>query len=110
MMQPTYPPESNPVKRFVQELYRALEGRMYALLATKQEVLQTRQADPARVRRLCDRDWTREALTTPPADTPVTSSQPIGISERRGSTGLAAEDASRWLLLRVLLSDQGTFR
>ena len=83
---------------------------MYASLAVKQEVLQTRQADPARVRRLCVRNWIREALTTPPADTPVTSSQPIGISGRRGSPRLAAEDASRWLLLRILSSDQGTFR
>ena len=50
--------------------------------------------DPAGRSGLCNRDWIREALTTPSADTPVTSSQPIGINGRRGSPGLAAEDAS----------------
>lgn len=49
------------MKRFVQELCRALEGRVYASLAAKQEVLKTglktRQDNPVRVRRLCGWNW-----------------------------------------------------
>ncbi|MDE0671793.1 MAG: hypothetical protein OXH72_08635 [Caldilineaceae bacterium] len=35
VVQTPYAPALNPVKRFFQELYRALEGRMYASLVVK---------------------------------------------------------------------------
>ena len=68
---PPYSPEPNPAGRVFEEVRRRVEGRVYDSLAAKRaEVdafLQGLAADPARVRRLCDWGWIRDAFAQLPS-------------------------------------------
>jgi hypothetical protein len=68
---PPYSPELNPAERFFQEVRRAVEGEPYATLddtgAAVQAVLEEWDADPDRVRSLCDWQWIADAAQTLPA-------------------------------------------
>ncbi len=72
-VQPPYAPELNPVERFFQALWRALEGRVYpdpqAKQAALEPILNLWQADPERMKQLCGWGWIRDTLEALPADT-----------------------------------------
>ena len=67
---PPYSPELNPAERLFEEVRRHVEGRVYPTLADKvaavNALLDEHDADPARVRRLCGRDWIDAAIATLP--------------------------------------------
>lgn len=69
--QPAYAPELNPVERVIEELRRAVEGRVYASLEEKMAAvdaeLEKLDADPERVRRLAGWAWIIEALSSLPS-------------------------------------------
>lgn len=63
--QPPAAPELNPAERVFEEVRRAVEGAPYASLDAKvaavEQALQALAADPARVKRLVDWQWIRDA-------------------------------------------------
>src|ERR671914_34174 len=67
---PPYSPELHPAERFFAEVRRAVEGAPYATLDDKvaavQRVLEAWDADPDRVRSLCDWHWIEDAVQTLP--------------------------------------------
>jgi len=69
--QPPYAPELNPAERVIQELRRAVEGRLYATLEDKVVAIEARlaqfDADPASLQRLTGWAWLREACAALPA-------------------------------------------
>jgi hypothetical protein len=70
VVQPPYAPELNPAERLIEELRRAVEGRVYASLDPKVEAieqdLQTWDANQDRVRRLAGWPWIVETLRALP--------------------------------------------
>src|SRR5688572_10200966 len=67
---PPYSPELNPAERLFEEIRRHVEGRVYATLDDKvadvQAFLERLDADPPRVRSLCDWDWIATAIASLP--------------------------------------------
>ena len=67
---PAYSPELNPTERLFEEIRRHVEGRVYATLDDKvadvQAFLERLDADPPRVRSLCDWDWIATAIASLP--------------------------------------------
>jgi hypothetical protein len=67
---PPYSPELNPAELLFKELRRLVEGKVYATLDAKvaevQAFLETLDADPPRVHRLCGWDWINTAIATLP--------------------------------------------
>jgi transposase len=65
IVQPPYAPELNPAERVIQELRRAVEGRVYATLDDKIAAIEARlaafDADPAALQRLTGWAWLRDA-------------------------------------------------
>ena len=72
MTLPSSSPELNPAERCFEELRRAVEGEPYARLddnvGAVQRLLAQWDADPARVRSLCSRQWIKDAAQALPAD------------------------------------------
>ncbi|MGH7358849.1 MAG: transposase [Candidatus Rokuibacteriota bacterium] len=72
---PPYSPELNPAERLFEEVRRSVEGHVYATLADKvaavNAFLDTLDADPARVRRLCGWDWITDAQRSLPASATI---------------------------------------
>jgi transposase len=72
--QPPYAPELNPAERLIEEIRRAVDGRVYATIEEKiaavDGFLLDLDADPDRVRRLADWDWIDQAFATLPALSP----------------------------------------
>lgn len=72
--QPPYAPELNPAERLIEEVRRAVDGRVYATLEDKiaavDAFLTELDADPARVRRLAGWDWIEQAFHHLPAASP----------------------------------------
>lgn len=70
VFQPASSPELNPAERILEEIRRAVEGRLYETLAHKMQavenVLHTLAADPERVKRLADWRWLCDALNNLP--------------------------------------------
>lgn len=68
---PAYSPELNPAERVIQELRRAIEGKVYATLDEKVAAVETElakwDADPARVRSLAGWAWIEAAVPQPVA-------------------------------------------
>ena len=68
---PPYSPELTPAERLFEEVRRRVEGTVYATLGDKVDAveafLRELDADPARVRRLCDWDWITDAHDALPA-------------------------------------------
>jgi transposase len=66
VQQPAYAPELNPVERLIEELRRAVEGKVYDTLEAKAEAieaeLQKWDVDADRVRRLVGWSWIRDTL------------------------------------------------
>lgn len=73
--QPAYAPELNPAERIFLEVRRHTEGRRYDSLEAKQKAaegyLQTLNANPERVKRLCGWHWIRQALDSLPPASPA---------------------------------------
>lgn len=72
ILQPAYSPELNPAERVFEEVRRWTEGKVYDGLEEKQAAaeayLKQLQADPERVKRLCDWSWIRDTRRSlPPA-------------------------------------------
>ena len=69
--QPPYAPELNPAERVLEEIRRAVEGKVYATLADKmaavEDCLVRLEADPARVQRLAGWNWIADAFQQLPA-------------------------------------------
>ena len=67
---PPYAPELNPAERVIEEIRRAIEGKVYTTLdekvAAAETVLQQLDADPARVRRLAGWAWIAAAFAPAP--------------------------------------------
>jgi transposase len=74
---PTAAPELNPAERVIEELRRAVEGRLYGTLDRKVAVvereLRALAADPARVQSLTGWSWLRTALADLPPSFPAPS-------------------------------------
>jgi len=74
---PTAAPELNPAERVIEELRRAVEGRLYGALERKvaavERALRALAADPTRVRSLTGWAWLRTALATLPPSFPASS-------------------------------------
>jgi transposase len=72
IFQPAYSPELNPVERIFEELRRVAEGRIYASLAQKKQVveneLRSLAADPQRVLQLAGWSWIQEAFHALPSN------------------------------------------
>ena len=72
--QPPSAPELNPAERLIEEIRRAVDGRVYATLDDKiaavDAFLIELDADPDRVRRLAGWDWIEQALDSLPALSP----------------------------------------
>jgi len=68
---PPYSPELNPAERVLQELRRAIEGKVYPALADKvaavEAALAKLEADPAQIRSLAGWDWINAAVERLPA-------------------------------------------
>ena len=68
--QPAYAPELNPVERVIEELRRAVEGKVYASLDEKVAAVEAElrkfDADPERVRSLTNWEWINKALDSLP--------------------------------------------
>lgn len=75
VQQPAYSPELNPVERLIEELRRAVEGKVYDTLEEKVAAIEAElrqwDADPERVQRLAGWDWIRETLNQLPSPTPM---------------------------------------
>jgi hypothetical protein len=73
--QPPYAPELNPAERLIEEIRRAVDGRVYATLDDKiaavDDFLTGLDADPDRVRRLAGWDWIAQAFDHLPAPSPL---------------------------------------
>ena len=74
--QPPYAPELNPAERLIEEIRRAVDGRVYAALDDKiaavEAFLLQLDADPERVRRLAAWDWIEHAFDSLPlASSPI---------------------------------------
>ena len=71
IFQPAYSPELNPAERIFEELRRVAEGRIYASLADKMQVVETEllklAGDPERVLQLAGWGWVQEAFQTLPS-------------------------------------------
>ncbi len=68
---PPYAPELNPAERLIEEIRRAVEGKVYPTLEAKvaavDAFLEQLDADPARLQRLAGWDWIAAALRQLPA-------------------------------------------
>src|SRR3972149_6455367 len=68
---PPYSPELNPAERVLQELRRAIEGKVYPTLADKVAAVEAAvaklEADPAQIRSLAGWDWINAAVERLPA-------------------------------------------
>lgn len=66
VQQPAYAPELNPVERLIEELRRAVEGKVYDTLEAKAEAIEAElrkwDVDADRVRRLVGWSWIRDTL------------------------------------------------
>lgn len=66
VQQPAYAPELNPVERLIEELRRAVEGKLYPSLEEKVAAIEAElrkwDADANRVRRLANWDWIKATL------------------------------------------------
>ena len=73
--QPPYAPELNPAERLIEEIRRAVDGRVYATIEEKiaavDAFLIDLDAHPERVRRLAGWDWIEQALNLLPAASPL---------------------------------------
>lgn len=73
--QPPYSPELNPAERLIEEIRRAVDGRVYATLDDKiaavESFLTEMDADPDRIRRLAGWNWIIQALDHLPARPPT---------------------------------------
>ncbi len=69
--QPPYAPELKPAERLIEEIRRAVEGKVYPTLEAKvaavDAFLEHLDADPARLQRLAGWDWIAAALRQLPA-------------------------------------------
>ena len=77
IQQPAYAPELNPVERLIEEVRRAVEGRVYASLEAKVAVIErellTWDADPKRVRQLMGWAWIMDTLDQLPQSNSITA-------------------------------------
>jgi transposase len=75
VQQPAYAPELNPLERLIEELRRAVEGRVYSSLEAKVTAIESElrkwDVDADRVRRLADWDWIRNTLNQLPNPNPI---------------------------------------
>jgi transposase len=75
VQQPAYAPELNPVERLIQELRRAVEGKVYDTLDAKVAAIEVElrkwDADADRVHRLAGWDWIRDTLNQLPSLNPI---------------------------------------
>jgi hypothetical protein len=70
IQQPAYAPELNPAERVIQELRRAVEGRVYPSLDAKVAAIEARlaefDADPTALQRLTGWGWLHDACAALP--------------------------------------------
>lgn len=70
VQQPAYAPELNPVERLIEELRRAVEGKVHDTLEAKVGAIEAElwkwDADPDRVRRLVSWPWIKDTLNQLP--------------------------------------------
>ena len=75
VQQPAYAPELNPVERLIEELRRAVEGKVYdtldAKVATIESELRKWDVDADRVRRLAGWGWIKDTLTQLAGPNPI---------------------------------------
>ena len=75
VQQPAYAPELNPVERLIEELRRAVEGKVYTSLEEKVAAIEAElrnwDVDADRVRRLAHWDWIRDTLNQLPRPNPI---------------------------------------
>lgn len=75
VQQPAYAPELNPVERLIEELRRAVEGKLYDTLDAKVAAIEAElrqwDGDAERARHLADWDWIRDALSQLPKPNPI---------------------------------------
>jgi transposase len=75
VQQPAYAPELNPVERLIEELRRAVEGKVYDSLDAKVAAIEAElrkwDVNPDRVRRLAYWDWIKDTLKQLPGLNPI---------------------------------------
>lgn len=75
VQQPPYAPELNPVERLIEELRRAVEGKVFDTLEAKVAAIEAElrkwDVDADRVRRLAEWDWIRDTLNQLPDSNPI---------------------------------------
>jgi hypothetical protein len=66
VQQPAYAPELNPVDQLIEELRRAVEGKLYSSLEEKVAAIEAElrkwDADANRIRRLANWEWIKDTF------------------------------------------------
>lgn len=75
VQQPAYAPELNPVERLIEELRRAVEGKLYETLEAKVAAIEAElrkwDTDSYRVHRLANWDWIKDNLKQISSPNPI---------------------------------------